>query len=127
MSALDTDRAALRTPLYMNKNSSSSSLPSTSLGHEHITDALLRSPDNGATLDLAKKNLTDVGEFGAEELATIGREDLDDESSVLRYAGIVRTTIPLNIYEYIHYLNLGLLWEITVWQHFQWHLPFCRV
>lgn len=54
-----------------------SPLPSLSLSREHITDALNRSTDNGATLDLAHKNLTDVGEDGAEELFAIsqGQED----------------------------------------------------
>jgi hypothetical protein len=83
MSVLDVDRAALRS-LQENKRIS---LPPTSLSSVHISDALRCSTDNGATLDFAKKNLTDVGESGAEELATIGREEAEDESSVLRYAG----------------------------------------
>lgn len=63
-----------------------SPLPSVSLSREHITEALAKSPDNGATLDLAHKNLTDVGEDGAEELATVGREDDDAcESPLVRY------------------------------------------
>ena len=47
--------------------------PSLSLSRDHITDALQRSLDDGATLDLAHKNLTDVGEDGAEELANVGQ------------------------------------------------------
>ena len=63
--------------------------PTTSLTHAHISEALAQSPDDGATLDLAHKNLTDVGDAAAEELATIGRQDLvQDESSVLRYASV---------------------------------------
>jgi hypothetical protein len=59
----------------------------TSLNHIHISEALLKSEDNGATLDFSHKGLTDVGEYGAEQLATIGREDsMEDESSVLRCA-----------------------------------------
>jgi hypothetical protein len=59
----------------------------TSLNHIHISDALLKSEDNGATLDFSHKGLLDVGEYGAEQLATIGREDsMEDESSVLRCA-----------------------------------------
>jgi hypothetical protein len=57
----------------------------TSLNHVHISEALLKSEDNGATLDFSHMRLTDVGEYGAEQLATIGREDsMEDESSVLR-------------------------------------------
>lgn len=61
------------------------SISSTSLNQEHITDALAKSEDNGATLDFSHRNLTDVGEYGAEELTAIGREDhVEDESSVAR-------------------------------------------
>jgi hypothetical protein len=59
----------------------------TSINHIHISEALLKSEDSGATLDFSHKGLTDVGEYGAEQLATIGREDsMEDESSVLRCA-----------------------------------------
>jgi hypothetical protein len=59
----------------------------TALTPAHISEALAKSPDNGATLDFTYLNLTDVGEDGAEELATIGREaGADEESSVIRYA-----------------------------------------
>jgi hypothetical protein len=87
MSSLDVDRAAGRTPQYPSRNNGTVSPPlSTSVNPVHITDALKKSPDNGATLDLTHRGLTDVGESGAEELATIGREDIvEDESSVLRY------------------------------------------
>lgn len=65
----------------------SSPVSSTSLNQEHIADALNKSEDKGATLDFSHKGLTDVGEYGAEELAAIGREDhVEDESSVTRYA-----------------------------------------
>lgn len=36
-------------------------------------EALSKSADNGASLDLAHKNLTDVGEDGAQEIADIGQ------------------------------------------------------
>lgn len=87
MSSPDVDRTAGRISPYPGKNGTTSPpLPSTSLSHVHIADALQQSPDSGATLDLTHKNLTDVGESGAQELATIGREDIvEDESSVLRY------------------------------------------
>ena len=65
----------------------SSPTSSSSLSHVHISEALLKSEDNGETLDFSHMRLTDVGEYGAEQLATIGREDsMEDESSVLRCA-----------------------------------------
>ncbi|KAI0312179.1 RAM signaling pathway protein-domain-containing protein [Amylostereum chailletii] len=71
--------------LSHHKHRPSSPLHSHSLSHVLIAEALLKSDDGGATLDLGHKALTDVGEYGAEELATIGREQsTDDESSVLR-------------------------------------------
>ena len=67
------------------RNAALSPLPSLSLTRDHITDALAKSPDGGATLDLAYKGLTDVGESGAEELATVGHdEQAGTESSVVR-------------------------------------------
>lgn len=86
MSLSDVDRAAGRASPYPSRNGTASPpLPSTSLSHVHIAEALKQSPDNGATLDLTHRHLTDVGVSGAEELATIGREDIvEDESSVLR-------------------------------------------
>ena len=59
------------------RNGAPSPLPSVSLSRDLITDALRKSADNGATLDLAHKNLTDVGEDGAAELANVGQEDED--------------------------------------------------
>jgi hypothetical protein len=65
----------------------SSPTSTTSLSHVHISEAVLKSEDSGATLDFSHKSLTDVGEYGAEELATIGREhSMEDESSLLRCA-----------------------------------------
>lgn len=67
-----------------NRSLDFSSLP-TALTAAHITDSLHKSPDDGATLDLTHLHLTDVGEVGAEELASIGREGgADEESSVVR-------------------------------------------
>jgi hypothetical protein len=85
MSLSDADRAAGTSPYPTRNGTASPPLPSTSLSHVHIEDALKQSPDSGATLDLTHRNLTDVGESGAEELATIGRDIMEDESSVLRY------------------------------------------
>jgi hypothetical protein len=71
----------------LHRQGPSSPNSTTSLNHIHISEALLKSEDNGATLDFSHMRLTDVGEYGAEQLATIGREDLmEDESSVLRCA-----------------------------------------
>jgi hypothetical protein len=74
----DVDRAAGRSGAL-------SPLPSASLTEEHIAEALQQSPDGGATLDLTHRSLTDVGEDGAEHLATASRNgSLEDESSILR-------------------------------------------
>ncbi|CAL1705031.1 unnamed protein product [Somion occarium] len=73
-------------------------LPSVSLSRDHITEALAKSPDTGATLDLTRKNLTDVGEDGAEELATVVREtDEEPDSTVARItlAHNRLTTLPM--------------------------------
>lgn len=83
MSALDVDRSALRSP-HSNKRNS---FPSP-LTHAHIFEALHRSADNGATLNLSKLNLSDIGVSAAEQLATIGirigREAPEDKSPVER-------------------------------------------
>lgn len=57
---------------------------SQTLTPELIAEALTRSADGGATLVFLKKNLTDIGEEAAEELATLGRETPDDDSLVER-------------------------------------------
>ncbi|THH20688.1 hypothetical protein EW146_g710 [Bondarzewia mesenterica] len=89
----------------------SSPVSSTSLNHVHIAEALLKSEDGGATLDLSHKNLTDVGEYGAHELAVIGREDnLEDDSTVLRItlANNRLATLPMAfaVLSRLRYLNL---------------------
>lgn len=85
MPAADADSVTGRSPTTRN-GVLSPGLSSVSLSREHITEALTKSPDRGATLDLTHKNLTDVGEDGAEELATVVR-DIDDQtdSTVARY------------------------------------------
>lgn len=71
--------------LYL-RSRPSSPISSTSLNHVHIAEALLKSEDGGATLDLSHRNLSDVGEYGAHELASIGREEnAEDDSTVLRW------------------------------------------
>ncbi|KAK7035733.1 leucine-rich repeat-containing protein SOG2 [Favolaschia claudopus] len=48
--------------------------PSQSLSSDLITEAVDSSTDHGATLVFLKKNLTDIGEEAAAELASLGRE-----------------------------------------------------
>ncbi|KAG1736791.1 RAM signaling pathway protein-domain-containing protein [Suillus lakei] len=113
MSVSDADRAAGRTSPFpgTSRHGALSPLLSASLTEEHIAEALRQSSDNGATLDLTHRNLTDVGEDGAEHLATMGRNgSLDDESSVLRIAlGYNRlATLPtaFALLSRLRYLNL---------------------
>ncbi|KAI0950446.1 hypothetical protein AcV7_008910 [Taiwanofungus camphoratus] len=93
MSGFDAD--ARTSPLTL-RNGTHSPLPSISLNRQHIAEALSKSPDNGVTLDLAHKGLTDVGETGAEELATAGEES-GTESTVVRIALAYNrlTTLPM--------------------------------
>ncbi|KAF7294768.1 Leucine-rich repeat-containing protein SOG2 [Mycena indigotica] len=83
---------------------------SQALTPEHIADALAQSNDGGATLVFLKKNLTNIGEEAAEELATLGRETPEDESLVERMAlGHNRlTTLPtaFALLSRLRYLNL---------------------
>ena len=74
-----------RTPSHAYRNGAPSPLSSVVLSHEHILDALSKSPDNGGTLDFAHKGLTDVGEAGAEEIATltVGQEG-DNSATAVR-------------------------------------------
>ncbi|KAJ3545621.1 hypothetical protein NM688_g5607 [Phlebia brevispora] len=80
------------------RNTSASPLPSVSLSREHITDAFQESKDGGATLDLTRKNLTDVGEDGAAELANVGQEvEMGGDGTVERItlAHNRLTTLPM--------------------------------
>ncbi|KAH9966745.1 RAM signaling pathway protein-domain-containing protein [Russula dissimulans] len=95
----------------LHRQGRSSPISATSLNHVRISEALLQSEDNGATLDFSHKGLTDVGEYGAEQLATIGREDsMEDESSVLRItlAANRLATLPMAfaLLSRLRYLNL---------------------
>ncbi|KAJ6608619.1 RAM signaling pathway protein-domain-containing protein [Mycena sp. CBHHK59/15] len=98
MSALDGPKRLSFSPL------------SLSLSSDLIAEALANSVDEGATLVFLKKNLSDIGEEAAEELATIGREAPEDESSVERIAlGHNRlTTLPtaFALLSRLRYLNL---------------------
>lgn len=113
MSVSDVDRAAGRTsPLpSTSRHDALSPLLSASLTEEHIAEALRQSSDNGATLDLTHRNLTDVGEDGAKYLATMGRNgSLDDESSVCRialgYNRLATLPIAFALLSRLRYLNL---------------------
>ncbi|KIJ63249.1 hypothetical protein HYDPIDRAFT_29512 [Hydnomerulius pinastri MD-312] len=112
MSFSDADRVAGRTsPFPSSRSGPLSPLPSASLTEEHVTEALANSPDNGATLDFTHKSLTDVGEDGAEYLATVGmNEFLAEDSSITRIAlGNNRlATLPtaFALLSRLRYLNL---------------------
>ncbi|KAF9228722.1 hypothetical protein BS17DRAFT_690668 [Gyrodon lividus] len=113
MPSSDADRVAGRTSTFLSSSRSGvlSPLPSASLTEEHVTEALTNSPDNGATLDFTHKSLTDVGEDGAERLATVGRNEfLTGESSITRIAlGYNRlATLPtaFALVSRLRYLNL---------------------
>ncbi|KAJ7043150.1 RAM signaling pathway protein-domain-containing protein [Mycena alexandri] len=83
---------------------------SLSLSTELIADALRHSPDQGATLKFLKKNLTDISDEAAAELASLGREGPDDAALVERIAlGQNRlTTLPtaFALLARLRYLNL---------------------
>lgn len=83
MSPLDVDHSAVRSPVWNKRGSFPPA--ATSLTLAHIAAALQSSQDDGATLVFMKKNLTDIGVEAAEELAMIGRESPEEESSVERY------------------------------------------
>ena len=71
--------------------------PSASLTDQHLAEALANSPDHGATLDFAHKSLTDVGEDGAERLATAGRSEFSSqETAITRSAPLLRHPYPPN-------------------------------
>lgn len=85
MPPTDVDSLSLNVRMAPVRIGAPSPLPSISLSRDHINEALLKSPDNGATLDLAHKNISDVGEDGAEELATVGRgNDAEGEGTLVR-------------------------------------------
>jgi hypothetical protein len=58
---------------------------SFSLTSAHISKALRDSSDHGATLIFSRLNLSDVGGSVVEELAAIGGNNMEDQSSVKRY------------------------------------------
>ena len=77
----------LSSAFSLHKRWPSSPTSTTTLNDNHISEALLKSEDNGATLDFSHRGLTDIDEYSATQLAAVGREDpMEDESSVLRCA-----------------------------------------
>ncbi|KAG8967169.1 RAM signaling network component [Tulasnella sp. 419] len=82
----------------------------TFLNHSHISQALLASTDDGRTLDFSNKSLNEVRDDAAEELASIGKEEGDDEGCVTRLALVYNhlTTLPpkFALITRLRYLNL---------------------
>ncbi|KAG8217265.1 hypothetical protein J3R82DRAFT_5358 [Butyriboletus roseoflavus] len=113
MSSSDADRVVGHTSPFPSSGRSGalSPSPSASLTDQHLAEALANSPDNGATLDFTHKSLTDVGEDGAERLATVGRSEFSTEQvSITRIAlGYNRlATLPtaFALLSCLRYLNL---------------------
>jgi hypothetical protein len=55
-----------------------------SLNHEHITQALLTSDDDGETINLANWGFSEVSEAAGEELSHIGKTKPEDPGIVAR-------------------------------------------
>lgn len=64
------------------------------LQHDHIVQAVAASNDQGQTLDFSHKNITEIQDDATHELATIGRDDDDDEGCVTRL--VMATCSPVN-------------------------------
>ncbi|KAG6379191.1 RAM signaling pathway protein-domain-containing protein [Boletus reticuloceps] len=113
MSSSDADRVVGRASPFPGSRRSGalSPPPSASLTDQHLAEALASSLDNGATLDFTHKYLTDVGEDGAERLATAGRREFStDDTPITRIAlGYNRlATLPtaFALLSRLRYLNL---------------------
>ncbi|KAH8116899.1 RAM signaling pathway protein-domain-containing protein [Phellopilus nigrolimitatus] len=97
--AIDNDRVMGRVSPHAYLSGRVSPPSSHVLTKAHVLDAIARSSDEGCTLDLSNKNIVDVGEAGADELAQIGRgQDLVDECRVLRIAlvGNILSSLPMS-------------------------------
>lgn len=57
----------------------------TPLNHAHIQEAVEQSADNGATLVLSKKSLSDIGSVAVGELSIIGKDSYQDHGPLQRY------------------------------------------
>lgn len=60
------------------------------LTHEHITQALLTSDDDGETINLANWGFTEVSEATGEELANLGKTKTEQIGIVARCVRIHR-------------------------------------
>ncbi|KAF8163186.1 RAM signaling pathway protein-domain-containing protein [Crassisporium funariophilum] len=83
----------------------------TPLSSAHITDAIIRSPDNGITLFLFKLNISDIGAHEAQELAGARNNDRQETGSVVERLALARnllTTLPneFALLTRLRYLNL---------------------
>jgi hypothetical protein len=58
---------------------------SQGLSRQVVEHALLVSPDKGETLNFSHQNLSHVGEEGASELASLRKDEEQEQSSVSRY------------------------------------------
>ncbi len=103
----DSVDVQLSSGFSLHKRRPSSPSSTTTLNHTHISEALLKSEDNGATLDFSHRGLTDVDEYSAAQLAVIGREDsMEDESPVLRCACSSPASILANMVVSQSYIGL---------------------
>ena len=76
--AADVDGSAPSSPLTRDP----SILPLT---HVHITDALSRSPDHGATLIFSRLNISDISAAAIHTLTSIGENGTGNERAIERY------------------------------------------
>lgn len=84
-----------------------------SLSHEHITQALLTSDDDGETLNLANWGFTEVSEASAEELASVGKSGSEDDGIVTRFVAFkqpwLHRPVASSLLQYRIALNSNLL------------------
>lgn len=87
--APDFERRSNRRPEFIhplfNERNKDGTFKGPSLTHADIARAMLDSPDEGGTLDFSHKNIGNVSEYEAEELAMIGVDEHDGECTVLRF------------------------------------------
>lgn len=84
--------------------------PPISLTRAHISAALARSPDNGGSIDLSRRELTDLNEEAAEDLGAIGVEGTSEQCLVTRLAlshnRLATLPIGFAMLSRLRYLNL---------------------
>jgi hypothetical protein len=118
---MDVDRSLQS--VYLSERNS---YPFISLHHDHISEALERSADNGATLSFSRMNLSDVGARAVEELATMKGEIPEDESIVKRcvYVSIFTMCLTFGISWGLVNCQLGLPWAAITSPPFQLNSHF---